>query len=199
MGPPLYMRSVVDLNVVMRRMTVLILLQSSCGSLVEVGWLISCAGGKVYILLLCAILLSTTWTGGKSQLDVCIHVSMHVDAWTEAPGKLKLGDKDHVRTRVFCVCHCVTGCLVPSVSKEHNSSFGGLGVSALAFGTQVCGFKPGQSRRIFQGEKILSAPSFGREVKPWVLCRWFTACKRSLDVSWKSASRQKLIGHFSPA
>ena len=35
------------------------------------------------------------------------------------------------------------------------SGFGGLGVSALAFGTQVCGFKPGRSHRIFQGEKIL--------------------------------------------
>jgi hypothetical protein len=49
--------------------------------------------------------------------------------------------------------------------------FGGLGVSALAFGTQVRGFKPGRNRRIFQGEKILSVPSFGREVKPWVPCR----------------------------
>jgi hypothetical protein len=29
----------------------------------------------------------------------------------------------------------------------------------LAFGTQVRGFKPGRSRRIFQGEKILSMPS----------------------------------------
>jgi hypothetical protein len=56
--------------------------------------------------------------------------------------------------------------------------------------TQVRGFKPGRSRRIFQGEKIPSAPSFGREVKPWVPCRWFTACKRSLGVSWKSPSRQ---------
>jgi hypothetical protein len=35
----------------------------------------------------------------------------------------------------------------------------------LAFGTQVRGFKPGRSRRIFQGEKILSTPSFGGEVK----------------------------------
>jgi hypothetical protein len=70
------------------------------------------------------------------------------------------------------------------------SGFGGLGVSALAFGTQVRGFKPSRSRQIFLGEKILSAPSFRREVKPWVPCRWFTACKRSLDVSWKSASWQ---------
>jgi hypothetical protein len=68
--------------------------------------------------------------------------------------------------------------------------FGGLGVSALASRTQVRGFKPSRSRRIFQGEKILSAPSRGREVKPWVPCRWFTACKRSLGVSWKSESRQ---------
>jgi hypothetical protein len=62
--------------------------------------------------------------------------------------------------------------------------------TGLAFGIQVRGFKPGRSRRIFQGEKILSTSSFGRVVKPWVPCRWFTACKRSLGVSWKSASRQ---------
>jgi hypothetical protein len=33
------------------------------------------------------------------------------------------------------------------------SDFGGLVVSMLASVTQVCGFKPGRSRRIFQGEK----------------------------------------------
>ena len=31
--------------------------------------------------------------------------------------------------------------------------------SVLAFGTQVRGFRPGRSRRIFQSEKILSTPS----------------------------------------
>jgi hypothetical protein len=41
----------------------------------------------------------------------------------------------------------------------------------LAFGTQVRGFKPGRSRRIFRAKKILSTPSFGGEVKPSVLCR----------------------------
>jgi hypothetical protein len=50
------------------------------------------------------------------------------------------------------------------------SGFGGLGVSVLASGTQVRGFKLGRSRRIFKGGKILSTPSFGREVKPWVPC-----------------------------
>jgi hypothetical protein len=32
---------------------------------------------------------------------------------------------------------------------KHSCGFGGLGVSALTFGTQVRGFKPGRSRRIF--------------------------------------------------
>ena len=58
--------------------------------------------------------------------------------------------------------------------------------SVLAFGTQVRGSKPNRSRWIFQGEKTLSTPSFGGEVKPSVSCRRFTACKRSLNVTWKS-------------
>jgi hypothetical protein len=73
--------------------------------------------------------------------------------------------------------------------KAKLSSFGGLGVSVLASGTQVRGFKPGRSRRNFKGGKILSTPSFGREVKPWVPCRRFAACKRTLNVPWKSAFR----------
>ena len=56
----------------------------------------------------------------------------------------------------------------------------------LAFGAQVRGFKPDRSRWIFQGEKILSTPSFGGEVKSSVPCRRFTACKRPLNVTWKS-------------
>jgi hypothetical protein len=47
------------------------------------------------------------------------------------------------------------------------SGFGGLGVSVLASGTQVRGFKPGRSRRIFKGGKIIITPSFAdlRHVK----------------------------------
>jgi hypothetical protein len=54
--------------------------------------------------------------------------------------------------------------------------------SVLASGTQVRGFKPGRSRRIFKGEKILSTPSFGGDVKPPVPCRRFATCKRSLEL-----------------
>jgi len=61
--------------------------------------------------------------------------------------------------------------------------------SVLAFGT-LRGFTPGRSRRIFRAKNSLSTPSFGREVKPSVPCRTFTACKRSLNVTWISAFRQ---------
>jgi hypothetical protein len=60
----------------------------------------------------------------------------------------------------------------------------------LASRTQVREFKPGRSRRIFEGEKIPSTPSFGGEVKPAAPCCRFKACKRSLNVTWKSAFRQ---------
>jgi len=70
------------------------------------------------------------------------------------------------------------------------SGFGGLGVSVPAFSTQVRGFILGRSHRIFKGEKILSTPSFGGEVKPSVPCRKFAACKKSLNVAWKSTFRQ---------
>jgi len=62
--------------------------------------------------------------------------------------------------------------------------------AVLAFGTQVRGFKPGQNRRIFRAKKILITLSFGGEVKPSVPCRSFTACTRSLNVTWKSTFRQ---------
>ena len=37
--------------------------------------------------------------------------------------------------------------------------------SVLAFDAKVRGFKPGRSRRIFQGEKILNTPSLGRRAE----------------------------------
>jgi hypothetical protein len=67
----------------------------------------------------------------------------------------------------------------------------------LASGTQVYGFEPDRSHRIFQGEKILSMPSFGGEVKPSVPCCRFAACKRFLQIAWNSLFDAKLTGHFS--
>jgi hypothetical protein len=65
------------------------------------------------------------------------------------------------------------------------SGFSGLVVSMLASGIQVPGFKPDWCHQIFSGEKILSMPSFGEEVKPSVPCRSFAACKNSVHVQWK--------------
>src|SRR5215470_19410872 len=67
--------------------------------------------------------------------------------------------------------------------------------SVLAFSTQVRGFKPGRSLRIFRAKKILSTPSFGGEVKPSVPCRRFAACKRSLNLGG-SRNLGKIARHF---
>ena len=61
----------------------------------------------------------------------------------------------------------------------HVDGFGGLVVSMLASGTQVCGLKPGRSRWIFTDVKILSMPSSGGEVKESVPYPSFAACKRT--------------------
>ena len=68
--------------------------------------------------------------------------------------------------------------------------------SVLAFSTQVCGFKPGRSLRIFRA-KLLSTPSFGGEVKLSVPCRRFTACKRSLNLRGSPNSGKITTGHLS--
>ena len=70
----------------------------------------------------------------------------------------------------------------------------------LAFGTQVRGFKPGRSLRIFRAKKIHSTSSFGGEVKPSVPCRKFTACKRIQKWGGSRHFRQnsrKFLAHSS--
>ena len=71
-------------------------------------------------------------------------------------------------------------CLVKQLwVKTSNDGFGGLVVSMLASGTQVCGFKPDRSLWIFTDVKILSMPSSGGEVKESVSCPSFAACQRT--------------------
>ena len=82
------------------------------------------------------------------------------------------------------------------------SSFGGLRVACWPLVPKFAGSKPGRSRRIFQGEKILSTLSFAGEVKPSVPCRRFTACKRFLNATWKSGISGKIhrpfLAHIVP-
>jgi hypothetical protein len=60
----------------------------------------------------------------------------------------------------------IVGNFPPIFRKARQSGFGGLGVSALAFGSN-----PAEAVGFFRAKKILSAPSFGRVVKPWIPCR----------------------------
>ena len=68
--------------------------------------------------------------------------------------------------------------------------------SLLAFSIQVRWFKPNRSLRIFRGEKIISTPSFGGEVKPSVPCRRFAACERPLNLRG-SRNLGKITGQIS--
>ena len=52
---------------------------------------------------------------------------------------------------------------------------GGSVVIILASGSEIREFDPGQGYGFFQSVKILSMASFGREVKPRVLCHRFMA------------------------
>ena len=55
-----------------------------------------------------------------------------------------------------------------SFPYRRSSGFGGLEVACWPLVPRFAGSNPGRSRRIFQGEKILSTPPFGREVNPFV-------------------------------
>ena len=68
----------------------------------------------------------------------------------------------------------------------------------LALSTQVRGFKPGRSHRIFRAKKILSTPPFGGEVKPSVPCRRFAACRRSLNLRGSLKLGKNYGKNFSP-
>jgi hypothetical protein len=83
-----------------------------------------------------------------------------------------------------------------SIQKTHTTL--NRRINVRVSGTQVRGFEPGQSCRIFQGEKILSVPCFGGKVKPSVPCRRFEACKKFLHLAWKPPFVGKITGHFSP-
>ena len=49
------------------------------------------------------------------------------------------------------------------------------------------GSNPAEAVGFFRAKKSSARlPSFGREVKPFVPCRRFKACKISLNVTWKS-------------
>ena len=71
---------------------------------------------------------------------------------------------------------------------------GGPVVIILPSGSEVRGFDPGRGRWIFS-ERKNPMTSFGREVKPWVPCRIFTARKRTS--SRNKSLLAKFVGLFT--
>jgi hypothetical protein len=70
------------------------------------------------------------------------------------------------------------------------SGFGGLEVACWPLVPKFTGSHLAEAVGFLGQKKTLSMPSFGGEVKLSVPCRSFTACKRSLNVTWKSEFRQ---------
>ena len=66
------------------------------------------------------------------------------------------------------------------------TGFGGLEVACCPLVPKFADSNPTEAVGFFRAKKILSTPSFGGEVKPFVPCRRYTACKRSVNVTWKS-------------
>ena len=92
-----------------------------------------------------------------------------------------------------CSCH---GHLAPLAMADSGTSteltrYESMRLRSLRFaGSNQAGVD-----RFFQSVKILSMTSFGRKVKPWVLCRTFTARKRTSSQNkslWK-----KFVGLFT--
>ena len=72
----------------------------------------------------------------------------------------------------------------------------GLGVACWPLVPKFAGSSLAEAVGFLSGEKILSTPSFGGEVKPSVPCRRFVACKRSLNV-FGSRHLGKITGQHS--
>ena len=78
-----------------------------------------------------------------------------------------------------------------------NSIFGGLEVACWPLVSKFTGLNPAEAVGIFRTKKILSAPSFGGEVKPSVPCRRFAACKRYLNLRGSRNLGKITTGHLS--
>jgi hypothetical protein len=76
-----------------------------------------------------------------------------------------------------------------NINWKHLSGFGGLKVACWPLVPKFASSHPAKTVK-FLGWKVLSTPSFRGEVKPSDPCRSFTARKRSLNVTCKTAFRQ---------
>jgi hypothetical protein len=93
------------------------------------------------------------------------------------------------------VCYCLCFCFLVNSRKLHTyhcrslSGFGGLGVACWPLVPKFAGSNPA-----FSGRKNPQHNFFRRGSK--APCRRFTACKRSLNVTWKSGISDKIYRPF---
>jgi len=81
---------------------------------------------------------------------------------------------------------------------HYSKLIGDLGLACWPLVPKFAGLNPAEAVGFLRAKKILSTPSFRGEVKPSFPCRRFAACKRSLNVAWKSSFRQNYRTKFSP-
>ena len=74
--------------------------------------------------------------------------------------------------------------------------FGGLELARWPLVPKFADSNAAEAVGFFRVKKILSTPSFGREVNPFVPCRRFTAYKRSLNVNGSRAFSGKILRSF---
>jgi hypothetical protein len=89
-----------------------------------------------------------------------------------SPPVLKLGSFErHLLTRISCH-FAVSQQMARVQSTNHMLVLFNVNLAHEVFITNI----------LCEGEKILSTPSFGGEVKPSIPCRRYAACKRSLEL-----------------
>ena len=87
---------------------------------------------------------------------------------------------------MFSICPSSISSKNNNAQVEENSGFGSLEVACWPLVPKFAGSNPTEAVGFFRVRKILNTPPFGREIKSFVPCRRFMACKRSLNVTCKS-------------
>jgi hypothetical protein len=111
---------------------------------------------------------------------------------------LRSGDSVQVQFRASQNWVCTWSTSFDGLEVAWSTSFGGLEVACWPLVPKFAGSNSAEAVRFFKGEKILSTPTVGEEVKPSVPCHRFAAHKRSLNVTWKLSFRQYYRILFSP-
>ena len=120
---------------------------------------------------------------GTNGLSVVLFVCLDSNIRKPPPQKKGLGPFPSLSS---LRCHQKVSFLFLLDLCTLQGGFGDLEVACWPSVPKFAGSNPTEAVGFFRAKKILSRPSFGGEVKPSVQCRRFTACKRSLNVTWKS-------------